>query len=68
MDGRGKDTEDDIEKMEQHSYRNTDDYISGAARNIVCRKGEKHRCETDGHDPDVGDNIADALKEFEWRQ
>ena len=68
MDGRGKDSQDDIEQVEHHSHCDPDDNVSGAARDIVCGKSEKDRAETDGHDPDVGDNIADALKEFERRK
>ena len=37
-------------------------------RKLVCNIGKQHRRETDGHDPDIGNDVANAFEEIERRK
>ena len=68
MNGRRKDAEDNIEQVEHYRNHNPDDDIPHKACDIVCHKGKKDRCQPYGHNPHVGDDVANTLKEFQRRQ
>lgn len=66
--GRRKDSQDDIEQVDKPSHRHPGHDIAGQPAEIVRHEREQDRGEADGHDTDVGDDVADAFEEFQGRE
>ena len=65
MDGWGEDSQDNIEAMQHDSGKDSEPDTAHDPDHIVGHLGQEHRSQADGHDPGVGNDIADMSQQFQ---
>ncbi len=68
MNRRCKNTEDDIEQMQQKGDEDACDKTSGFAGEAVCDVGQHDGGHADRHDARVGDDVSEVLEHLQGRQ